>query len=244
MGYKGWITSLSLFLLFSFSPTALAQPPGSNSGPPAAPPSDLELVERLVAARREYRSTLEMLRKHYAETGDRQREAWARDELMQYHRMLKQSFRLDVGDVPPPNMVPKYNRKDANELFRLAMNYKDKGFGSDFVDNQRRAELLLQKILTLYPESDKIGLVAYQLGDLYEGRAYQQYRRAAAYFERSYQWAKTAQSDARLRAARIYDRVLNERNQAIQLYKQVLSHDIDETRRREAQERLNALTGS
>ena len=34
-------------------------------------------------------------------------------------------------------------------------------------------------------ESDKIGDAAYQLGDIYEGRSYKQYRRAAHYYERA-----------------------------------------------------------
>ena len=60
------------------------------------------------------------------------------------------------------------------------MTYKDKGWGTDYIDNQRRAELLFQKLLTDHPQSDKISDAAYQLGDLYESKAYRQYDRAAA----------------------------------------------------------------
>jgi len=54
------------------------------------------------------------------------------------------------------------------------------GLGNDYLDNQRRAELLFQQLLSTYPQSDKIGDAAYQLGDIYESRAYRQYRRAAS----------------------------------------------------------------
>ena len=229
--------------------TALAQSPDRgelppDQGPPSPPPSDVELVERLIAARKEYQTTLELLRAHYIKTGDKERARWAEEELLQYHRILKQSFRLDVGDVPPPTLEPKYNVRQANELFMQAMYYKDRGFGTDYLDNQRRAEILLQQILTQYPRCDKIGQVAYQLGDLYESKAYRQYRRAAAYFERSYQWDRTALPDARLRAARIYDRSLGERAKAIELYREVLNHDTDPARRQEAERRLADLAGS
>ena len=72
--------------------------------------------------------------------------------------------------------------------------------------------------------------MAYQLGDLYEGRAYKQYDRAAAYFERSFQWVKGTRTDARLRAAVLYDRQLNERSKAIELYREVVAHDTDPDR--------------
>ena len=83
------------------------------------------------------------------------------------------------------------------------MSYKDKGWGTDYIDNQRRAELLLQQLLSDHPQSDKISDAAYQLGDLYESKAFKQYDRAAHYFERCFEWNPKTQFDARLRAARL-----------------------------------------
>jgi len=85
-----------------------------------------------------------------------------------------------------------------------------------------RAEILLQQLLTNYPESDKIGDTAYQLGDLYESKAYKQYRRAAYYYERSFQWNPTTQLDARMKAARLYDHQLVDRKRAAELYQEVI----------------------
>src|SRR5262249_44815945 len=107
--------------------------------------------------------------------------------------------------------------------------------------NQHRAEILLRRLLTDYPQSDKIGDAAYQLGDLYESRAYRQHRRAATFFERSFQWNPTTQSDARLRAARLYDHNLIERVRARELYSEVITHDTDPRRIQEAQRRLAEL---
>ena len=95
-----------------------------------------------------------------------------------------------------------------------------------------------------YPQSDKIGDAAYQLGDLYEGRAYKQYRRSAQYFERSSQWVKSTPNDGRLRAARIYDRYLMDRGRAMELYKEIKTHDTDPKRLAEAEKRLQELSGS
>jgi TolA-binding protein len=157
--------------------------------------------------------------------------------------MTKPSYNLDVQDVPPPTLEAKVNVREANELFKQAMEYKGKGLGSDFVLNMRRAEVLLREILDKYPNSDKIADVAYQLAEIYESRAYKQYDRAARYYERSFQWMKGARTDARLKAAILYDRQLNERTKAIELYRDVIAHDTDAERIKLAEKRLAELTG-
>ena len=68
-------------------------------------------------------------------------------------------------------------------------------------------------------------------------------RIAAAYFERSFQWHPTTHLDSRLRAARLYDKVLNEQSHAIQLYTEVTTHETDPKRLQEAQQRLAELNG-
>jgi tetratricopeptide (TPR) repeat protein len=203
---------------------------------------DIQKVERLLAARRDYQLALERLRQHYIDAGDIERAKWAEEELIQYHRIHKHAFVLDL-DVPPPGLRASLNIKEANELFRKAMAYKDKGWGTDYLDNQRRAELLLQQILTLYPESNKIGEVAYQLGDIYESKVHNDYRRAALYFERSYQWNPNTSSDGRLRAARLYDKHLSERSHAMEIYRDVTTHETDPRRIQEAEKRLAELSG-
>src|SRR5438093_8934869 len=118
--------------------------------------SDIELVEKLLVARRDYQRTLELLRAHYIQVGDWEHAKWAEDELREYHRMNHQAYRLDL-DVPPPTLQASVNIPEANKLVMQAKQYKDKGMGGDYIDNQRRTELLLQKLLTTYPQRDKIG---------------------------------------------------------------------------------------
>jgi hypothetical protein len=224
------------------SPGAADKKAGGASLPPAAA-SDVELVERVIAARKEYEGSLRKLREHYEKHGDKQRTGWAEQELVAFHMMFKPSYNLDVQDVPPPNLEAKVNVKEANELYRMAMEYKGKGMGSDYTLNMRRAEILLREILEKYPNSDKIADVAYQLAEVYESRAYRQYDRAARYYERSFQWMKGSRTDARLRAAVLYDKQLNERSKAVELYREVTSHDTDAERIKQAEKRLGELTG-
>ena len=220
-------------------PAAAADPSAKSSKG-----GDAELVERVIAARKEYQQTLVSMYDLYARSGDRERAKWVEEELKAFHLIAKPSYRLDIQDVPPPSLEAKVNVKEANDLYKEAMEYKDRGFGTDYLLNQRRAEIRLQEILSKYPNSDKIAEVAYQLGELYESRAFRQYSRAAAYFERANQWAKGTQNDALMRAARLYDRQLNDKGKALELYREDIAHDTDAARIKEAERRLADLTGT
>ncbi len=240
VGVVGWAVGQS-------PSTPLTEPkknlPPADGGalPPGA--SDVELVERVITSRREYEASLKALHEHYLKHGEKLRSQWTEQELMGHHMLFKPSYNLDVKDVPPPSLEAKVNVREANELYRIAMEYKGKGFGNDYILNQRRTEILFREILEKYPNSDKIGDVAYQLGDLYEGKAYKQYDRAAKYFERSFQWVRGSRTDARIRAATLYDKQLNERAKAMDLYRDVIAHDTDPERIKKAETRLAELSG-
>lgn len=215
-------------------------PPLTNSGAKG----DADVVRKVMNQRKEYQQSLIDLYAHYSNVGDRERAKWAEEELKAHHLAWKPSYRLDIQDVPPATLEPRNNSPEANSLFQLAVEYKSKpATGNDYILNQRRAEILFQEILQKHPDSDKIADVAYNLGDLYEGRTNKQYDRAAAYYERAYQWRKGSSTDARLRAARLYDKMLNERSKAIELYRETLTADTDKSRIAEAERRLAELTG-
>jgi TolA-binding protein len=229
-------------ILAVWTVVAAQSPPAAKDKKKAGGKGDVEIVERLLAARKEYQVTLETLRAHYITTGDIERARWAEEELVQYHRIPKHAYRLEL-DVPPPTLRGDYNIPEANDLFRQAIKFKDRGYGQDYIDNQHRAELLFQQLLTNYPQSDKISDAAYQLGDIYESKPFRQYERAAAYFERCFQWNPKTHFDARLRAARLYERYQSERSHAIEIYKEITTHETDPKRVEEAQKRLTELSG-
>lgn len=238
----------------SVSPTSPPVPRGTRLGDPLVPdiprdpvrPADAadperRLVERVLAARRDYVAALHALLAHYRASGDRRKESWVEEELRGFHRGPHPVYLLEL-DVPSPALRPTRDIKEANDLFRRAMAYKDRGIGPEYQDNQRRAELLLQELIANYPESTRIVEAAYELGELYEGRVFRQFERAVAYYERSVQWDPATRSDVRLRIARIYDRELKDRARAIEWYRQVIEHDPSPSRRQEAQRRLHELT--
>lgn len=245
MNYRllGFALLLATLTAQTFS---LAQSGSAGKTKPSVPPaaSDVELVERVISARKEYENSLKRLREYYWKIGDKLRLQWVEQELIGFHLINKWSYNLDVQDVPPPTLEAKVNVKEANELFKQALEYKDKGFGNDYILNQRRAEVLLREVLEKYPNCDKIADAAFHLGEIYESRAFRQYDRAAKYYERASQWIKGGRTDAYMKAAVLYDRQLNERGKAIELYRLVTEHDTDPGRIRTAERRLSELTGN
>lgn len=230
---------LCVFCVLLVRLTAADPPAAKGKRPPAK--GDLEMVERLLAARKEYQATLEMLRAHYVAAGDVERGRWAEEELVQYHRINKYPFRLELV-VPPPTLQGNYNIPEANELYRQAMKFKDHGYGQESIDNKHRAELLFQQLLTNYPQSNRISDAAYQLGDIYESKPFRQSDHAAIYFERCFQWNPKTHFDARLRAARLYERDRNERNHALEIYREITTHEVDPKRVEEAQRKVTELS--
>ena len=214
---------------------------GQGFAPNNAPGgSEVSAVKRVIAARHEYQSSLEQLRSQYVTSGEGEKLKWVEEEVKQFHRVPKHAYVLDL-DVPGPGLRAEQNIPAANELYRRALEYKDKGMGNEFVDNQIRAELLLQQLISQYPTSNKNADAAYQLGDVYESRAFRQYRAPAVYFERSFQWNQNTHFDGRIRAARLYDKALSDRPRAVELYKAVLAYETDTAQIKEAQKRLGEL---
>lgn len=239
-----WLARLlAIFAIILLATVPRPQTPSTGTPTPGKS-DDLELVQKLLTNRRDYQKTLEALRIHYYQVQNLEKMKWAEEELRQYHRSLRQAFRLDL-DVPPPNLKGDQNVPEANKLFTWAMqSFKDKGMGDEYIDNQHRAEVLFQEILTKYPHSDKISDVAFMLGDLYESKAYRQYYRAVEYYHRCYQWNPKTSHEARLRAARIYDRQLHNRAKAVEVYKEITTHETDPRRITEAQKRIAELSGT
>lgn len=218
-------------------------PPKAKEATDPGKQSEVELVEAVIKARKDYWTSLDKLRQNYIANNEIEKEKWVEEEIRSFHRMMKYSYRLDIKDVPPPTLQAKSNIPEANALFRRAMDFKNRGMGDEYLDNQRRAEILLQGLLDRYPESDKIAEAAYHLADIYEDyRPRPQYLRAAAYYERSVQWSKGGSSDARIRAARLYDRQLKMYDKAKEMYKAVLNNDSDTNRIIEAEKRLNEIS--
>lgn len=236
MPYRRSALVIGLFAMAVIVGAPHAQTPNNGKGNSG----DIELFQKLLNARKEYQKSLENIRLHYLKVNDVERARWAEEELRQYHRIPKQAFIIDMV-VPPPTLQGHTNVPEANKMLTWAITFKDKGWGSEYVDNQRRAEILLTDLLNKYPQSDKISRAAYCLGDIYESKAYKQHRLAAEFYVRCVQWNPKTTMDARLRAARLFDYEVKDRTRAIELYKEITTHEADPKHIAEANKRLEEL---
>ena len=232
-----WVVSVPICLLSVL--TLWAQQ--HVSGPqPSKSSGEVSLVEKLMVARKDYQNILQQVRTYYRQVGDNEKLSWAEEELKEYHMMLRYPYIKDLI-CPPPTLQGTVNIREANDLFERALKYKDHGWSTEYVANQRRAEILFQELITKYPQSDKISSAAYMLGDIYESKAFNMPRPAAWFFERCFQWDTRTKHDALIRAARIYDHKLKETGTALEFYGWVYESQVDPAQRAEAQKRRNEL---
>jgi hypothetical protein len=199
-----------------------------------------ELVKNVYDTRKKYQESLERLRSYYSQISHEENTDWAEKELTGYHLNLKSPYILDM-DLPAANLKPSKNDTKANRIFREALDWLNRP-GLDREENTKRAEILLQRILHEHKESDKIDEACYYLGEVYSSRYFQMYRRAVAYYERVFLYEPDTNLAARLKAANVYERNLGNSQQAIGLYQQILSREIDPDQTREARRRLDLLS--
>ncbi len=76
------VAALTFTLALAVASAAQSPPSGGDAKKDAVNNSDLELVERLIIARREYQRMLEQLRAHYMTAGDLERTRHRRPEAL------------------------------------------------------------------------------------------------------------------------------------------------------------------
>lgn len=206
---------------------------------------ELELVKKVYESRDGYQASLERLRAFYIHTSNEENRQWVEKELTEYHLMVKSPFILDL-DLPAADLKPDASIPKANRLLREAIEWKEKRslMDRDRGENLKRAELLLRRLLNDYKRSDRISEACYHLGDIYASKYFQQYRRAVAFYERSFLYQPNTSLDSRLKAAGVYDRYLSDRRRAIELYQEVLGRETEPTQTKEARRRLDDLLGT
>ena len=139
-----WILPPALAFLAIADPFAVARPvPGQ-----AASASEIGMVKRVIAARREYQYSLEQLHAYYQSAADAERRKWAETELLQFHRLPQPAYIIDL-DVAGPGLHPDQNVPAANDLWiARPRTIGPRDSGSEYSDNQIRGESLFQQLLT------------------------------------------------------------------------------------------------
>lgn len=207
------------------------------------PGQERELVRKVYEGRDTYQSSLERLRAYYIHVNDEENQYWVEKELTQFHMVLKSPYLLDM-DLPSADLKPDTSLPKANRIFREAVDWLNKTTLTDRAENYKRAELLLRRLIRDYPRSDKLDEACYYLGEIYSSKYFEQYRRAVAFYERVFLYEPNTNLDARMRAAYIYEKHLSDNRKAVDLYQDVLRHEIEPGQTKDARRRLDALLNS
>ena len=67
---RGFALGILIVVLVGETLSCSAQPPAGGGKDPKSTPADMQLVERILAARKEYQEALEAVRAHYVSAGD------------------------------------------------------------------------------------------------------------------------------------------------------------------------------
>jgi len=199
-----------------------------------------ELVDEVKKRREEYAAALNKLRQFYYDTGNAERLAQASFELGDLMRVRQYDYQgLEdiLGDLNPTKNLP-----EANELFDRAQALRRRAWppwGSE--QRLREALKLYLQLVEKYPESNRVPEAAFAIGDILERAAFREYRRAARWYERAFQWDPKIKLPARYCAAVLYEEKLCDYEKAARLYYMAAQLETDPDLRQKALERLQQL---
>jgi hypothetical protein len=201
------------------------------------------LVKAVHTARDEYQASLERLRGFYVRSKNVEMQYWVEQELSQYHMMVKDPYILEF-DLPSKDLKPNQNIAEANKILADARAHLERPTFTETEKNYHRAELLLRRLINDYRQSDKLDDACYYLGEIYSSKYFEQYRRSVGYYERVFWYDPATNYPARLKAALVYEKQLNDHERAKQLFQDVLQRHTDPAQTREARRHLEKLLGS
>lgn len=183
---------------------------------PAA--AEVDHVEKMAGCRNKYMASLESLIDYYTSSGDAMKLRWAQRELGSLENMIKYRY-LTPGELGAEGLVAMNSIAQADELYAEARKlYSQAGGFVIIIDDVKLRKALnkFNEVITLYPSSDKVDECAYYTGRIYEH--FKDYKIAARCYQRAFQWSETTPNPARFRAAKIFDKRLHMRSQALTLY--------------------------
>ncbi len=203
-------------------------PPASDTPSPVGGPQGT-LVERLVEARLAYQQSVERLAAHYELAGQTFQAQVIRNMQARLDPIRTYMY-LNSAEFPPLTLRPMDRIRAADELYDRAYGLFRSGKGltrmalTTSYPKQRQSLRLFRQLVREYPTSDKIALSAYFIGEIYK-EYFNENIRSVRWYERAYTWQPTVGEPARFQAATVYDLRLNDKINAIKLYRQAIDHE-------------------
>jgi tetratricopeptide (TPR) repeat protein len=205
--------------------------------------AETDIVEQLEINRQAYQEGLKMLIDYYSKTGNNMKLAWASKELSAFEEMPRYSYLIEAS-IAGPDLKAKSRITEADELYYDALMLEEKAKKLVVIKDNELLRVVLNKynqLIKKYPTSDKIDDAAYRAAGIYE--YFKDYTIAVLYYQRAYQWDIETVYPAKYKAAYLSDKKLHRRDEALELYKQLLDEgNLDESREEFVRERVLILT--
>jgi tetratricopeptide (TPR) repeat protein len=133
---------------------------------------------------------------------------------------------LQPAEWVPESLAATDSIEEADALYKEAKELYNESGGMIIVANKAKLQQalgLFNQLIQQYPSSDKIDDAAYRAGRIYE--YLKNYELAAVYYQRAFQWNEATSYPARFRAAKVMDRKLRMRKEALDLYQEAIKKE-------------------
>ena len=193
---------------------------GSAGAVNIAKAGETDFVEQISVNRQAYRQGLELLIGYYTRTGNNKKFKWAKEELAALDSIPQYKYIVEA-ETAGPNLRASTSIPEADDLYLDARELEKKA--GVILRNDDLLRLALDKydrLIKQYPSSDKIDDAAFNAGAIYE--YFKDYSISLLYYERAYQWDPDTIYPARFRSARILDKRLHRKAEALKLYREAL----------------------
>lgn len=184
------------------------------------------LAEYVVGARNQYLQALDNLIDLYERTDNVFRARLVKNIKERFDPVNTYMYFMQA-EVPPADLKPIEVIPEANQLYDKAYDlYRSGKILPAITDynKERQALLLFKELVRKYPQSDKIALSAYYIGEILK-EYFDEDRRAVQWYERAWQWDPNITKPARFQAATVYDYRLQDKAKAVELYRAAIQHE-------------------
>jgi tetratricopeptide (TPR) repeat protein len=184
------------------------------------------LIERAVAARREYLAALEDLGQYYTDSGQAEK-AQAVDKMQTTFNHAR-TYMYDLASLPAADLTPAVVYAEADELYAEAKRLYEEGKVllklTPDLEKEEQALVKFKQLIADYPNSTKIALSAYFIAEIYK-EFFDENILAVHWYKRAWQWDPEIDQPARFQAATVYDMRLDNVPKAVELYRAAIKHD-------------------
>ena len=184
--------------------------------------SEAEIIEQVAINREAYRQGLELLIAHYKEIGNNVQLAWAENELKELDGLPQYNYIVEAS-VAGPDLRASTSIIEANYIYQDIVRLEKKAGRFVVVKNEKQLRMALSRynqLIRRYPSSDKIDDAAYRAAGIYEH--FKDYAIALLYYRRAFEWDSETTNPARFKAARLLDKHMSRRAEALELYEQAV----------------------